>query len=232
MINTDPCQSREVPAQRSPSEDLAPVRPYRSPRRAAAAEFTRRAVLVAADDLFRARGWSGTSMREVAARAGVAVETVYATAGSKRALLRQVSDVAVVGDDNPVALAARPAFAALGIGTRGERVAAAARLLTGLNARTALLNRALEHAAPTDPGLADELESSRARQRATNRLALTLVLDREPDEALVDAVWAIGHGQVYLLLVESSGWSDRQYEHWLADTFDRQLSHLPERETP
>ena len=82
-------------------------------------------------------------MREVAARAGVAVETVYATAGSKRALLRQVSDVAVVGDDAQVALAARPEFAALGSGSRGERLAAAARMLTRLNSRTAALNRAL-----------------------------------------------------------------------------------------
>jgi len=221
-----------VPAQRSRPDDSAQTRPYRSPRRAAAAELTRRAVLAAADDLFRSRGWSGTSMREVAARAGVAVETVYATAGSKRALLRQVSDVAVVGDDAQVALAARPEFAALGSGSRGERLAAAARMLTRLNSRTAALNRALEHAAPTNPGLAEELGSSRARQRATNRLALTLVLDREPDDALVDAVWAVGHGQVYLLLVESAGWSDHQYERWLADMFDRQLSHLPEMETP
>ena len=196
------------------------------------ADLTRRAVLEAASDLFCSRGWSGTSMREVAARAGVAVETVYATIGGKRVLLAQVIDVAVVGDDEPVALAARPEFAAMGTGTRPARLAAAAQLLTGLNARTAALTRTLEHAALTDPGLADELAVSRTRQRETFRAALTLVLGREPDDALVDSVWVVGHGQVYLLLVEGSGWTDEQYRAWLADMFTRQLSHRNEKETP
>ena len=194
------------------------------------ADLTRRAVLEAASDLFRSRGWSGTSMREVAARAGVAVETVYAATGSKRVLLAQVIDVAVVGDAEPVALAERPEFAAMGTGTRQDRLAAAAHLLTGLNARTAALTRTLEHAALTDPDLADELATSRARQRQSHRAALALVLGYEPDDALVHSVWAVGHAQVYLLLVEGSGWTDEEYERWLADMFSRQLSHLTEKE--
>ncbi len=196
------------------------------------ADLTRRSVLAAADALFRSRGWSGTSMRDIAAEAGVAVETVYAAAGSKRTLLMQVIDVAVVGDDARVPLAERPEFVVLGVGSRHDRIAAAAHLLCGLNGRTAALNRALEHAAPGDRGLAEALGASRARQRATQRAGLTLVLGREPDDALVEGIWALCHGEVYLLLVESAGWSDEQYERWLADLLTRQLTHRPMEETP
>jgi AcrR family transcriptional regulator len=46
-------------------------------------------------------------MREVAAAADVALETVYSHLSSKRGLLLAVADEAVVGDDAPVPLAAR-----------------------------------------------------------------------------------------------------------------------------
>ena len=53
--------------------------------------------------LFAERGWA-TSVRDIAREAGVAVETVYSVVGSKRELLKVAMDVAIVGDDEPVAL--------------------------------------------------------------------------------------------------------------------------------
>ena len=61
-------------------------------------------------------------MREVAVEAGVAMETVYAYFPSKSALFQAVVDLAVVGDDQPVALAERAEFAAIGRGTRAGRI--------------------------------------------------------------------------------------------------------------
>lgn len=52
----------------------------------------RRAIVAAAADLFLQRGYSGTSMDEVAARASVSKQTVYAQFGDKEALF-----VAIVG---------------------------------------------------------------------------------------------------------------------------------------
>jgi AcrR family transcriptional regulator len=207
------------------------TRGYRSGLRQAMAAQTRQTVLSTAGELFRERGWSGTSMRHIAREAGVAVETVYSTAGSKRELLMQVLDVAVVGDDAAVPLADRPEFAALGRGDRRTRVNASARLLVGLNARTAGLNRALAQAAVADRGLAAALESSRRRQLATYREALALVLGVRPQRQLVEGVWAVGHSDTYLHLVVDAGWSLRRYERWLADTFFRLLVHLPEETT-
>jgi AcrR family transcriptional regulator len=135
----------------APKSVTAPVpeserRVYRSPRRQRQAAETRAAVLSAAVARFGSRGWSATGMRDVAAEAGVSVETVYATVGSKAGLLLAAIDVGVVGDVEPVPLAQRPEFARLGVGSFTDRVATAARLLTGINQRIAGLHRALVEA--------------------------------------------------------------------------------------
>ena len=114
--------------EKAGSESLR--REYRSPLRARRAAETRVALLDAASLLFTTSGWTGTGMRDVAAEAGVATETVYAHFPSKRDLLQGVVDIAVVGDDHPIALAERAEFAAIGQGTRAERIDAAVRLLT------------------------------------------------------------------------------------------------------
>src|ERR1700759_5486410 len=77
-------------------------RSYDSSRRQAMAEETRLSVIEAATTLFGRRGWAGTGMRDLAQEAGVSVETVYGTAGSKSQLLMRALDVGVVGDDQPV----------------------------------------------------------------------------------------------------------------------------------
>jgi AcrR family transcriptional regulator len=56
-------------------------------RRAERAAETRQAILRAAEDLFATRGWQGTLITEVAARAGVATATCYNHFGSKHALI-------------------------------------------------------------------------------------------------------------------------------------------------
>ena len=103
-------------------------RRYRSPLREQQAVQTRSAVIAAGIRLFGEKGWAGTGMRDVAAAAGVAIETVYASFRSKRELLTACIDRAVVADDEPVPLADRSSFLALGHGTRVQRAAAAAAL--------------------------------------------------------------------------------------------------------
>ena len=90
----------------------------------------------AATELFGEKGWAATGMRDVARAAGVAVETVYANFRSKSELLIACVNVAVVADAEPVPLAQRPAFLALGRGTRAQRVRAAARLLRDIHERS------------------------------------------------------------------------------------------------
>jgi AcrR family transcriptional regulator len=204
----------------SRSAEAAGPRRYRSRLREQQTAATRRKVVDAARQLFVANGWSATGVREVAAAAGVALETVYSHFSSKRGLLRAVADAAVVGDDAPVPLAERPEFLAIGQGRRPARIRAAARLLTAVHGRTAAVATLLRQAAPADEEIAEMLRSTRERQRSDVAGALELVVGRVPTPSECDGVWAIASPEVYLLLVEQSGWAPGQYEDWIAQTLD------------
>jgi AcrR family transcriptional regulator len=198
-------------------------RAYRSPRREQQAAETRAMVLAAAARLFGERGWAATGMRDIARAAGVSVETVYASFGSKADLLLAAIDVAVVGDTTPVPLDQRPEFAALGSGTRQQRARATARLVTGINQRTAGVILALREAAASDTALAQRMREREQRRRVNVEQGAALVAGRAvtPEEA--DGLWAVLTVEVYQLLTELRGWTPQQYEDWLAGVIDRLL---------
>jgi len=77
-------------------------RRYDSARRKEQARQTRAAILEAAQRLFAERGYASSTIEAIAAEAGVAVDTVYASFGSKRGVLSKLMDVRVGGDDQPV----------------------------------------------------------------------------------------------------------------------------------
>ena len=200
------------------------ARRYDSTLRQRMALQNRRAVLEAATARFCDRGWAA-SVRDIARAAGVSVETVYAHFGSKVDLLNEVVDVAVVGDDDPVALVDRPEFAALSAGNRRERVLAAAALNTAINQRTTPLFRALREAAAVEPVLASRLQGLRESQRQTVHAGLVMVTGREVTAMQADGLWALLSQEVYELLVGSAGWSPAQYQAWVAQAITT-LLHL------
>ena len=85
-------------------------REYRSPRRLAAAQETRARICAAAQELFLANGYAATSIRAIASAAGVAEKTVYLQFATKSAVLKEVVETAIVGDDQAVPAAARSWF--------------------------------------------------------------------------------------------------------------------------
>src|SRR3954447_9572957 len=84
-------------------------RVYNSPLRAEQAQRTRATVLDGASRCFLDKGYAATTMKDVAAAAGVSVQTVFGQ-GSKAALLLACVDRAVVGDDEDVPFARRELF--------------------------------------------------------------------------------------------------------------------------
>ena len=62
----------------SSTSDVIPLREQH-------AAVTRRAILQAARELFAEQGFANTTVKVLAERAGVAVQTIYATFGSKAA---------------------------------------------------------------------------------------------------------------------------------------------------
>ena len=199
------------------------TRRYDSGLRRRQAEQNRRTILDAATTLFSERGWS-VAVRDIANAAGSSVETIYAHFGSKPELLKQVLDVGVVGDDEPVALADRPEFTALSQGGPGDRAAAAARLVTGIARRTAGVQRTLREAATGEPELAARLEEARERQRLNVQVGGAMVAGRELSGAEAEGLWAVLSQEVYELLTGSAGWSPEQYEQWVAGAITRLLN--------
>jgi AcrR family transcriptional regulator len=193
-------------------------RRYHSPLREQRARQTREAVLAAATELFTTQGWAATGMRDIARAAGTATETLYAHFPSKTALLQTVIDIAVVGDEAPSPLAERPEFTALADGTRAERFAAAGRLVTAVNQRTAGFAKLIREAATGDGAMADLLEATRQRQWLDVQAAVRLLAGCDAPVRLLDGVWAVVSIEVYLLLVEVRGWSPEEYASWLAET--------------
>lgn len=213
-----------TPAGTEKSEEKERARrPYRSERRRQQATQTRELVLAAATSLFAERGWSSTGMRDVARSAGVAVETVYSGFGSKTELLLAAIDVSVVGDAEPVPLSQRPEFAAIGVGDAGERIAAAAQLVSAINQRTWGLRRALDEAARSEPYLAARLQELEDRRRDNIREGVELVVGGAVDDEVLDGLWVVMGADVFHLLTHVGGRSVADYERWLATTVGRLL---------
>lgn len=201
-------------------------RPYRSTHRQQQAARTRALVLEAATSLFADRGWSATGMRDIAKEAGVAVETVYASFGSKTDLLLTAIDVAVVGDAEPVALSQRPEFTALGVGDFTDRLDAAVRMIARINDRTWRLRRALNEAAGSEPQLEAKLHELELRRRHNTRQGVEMVLGRPVDDQVLDGLWVLMGADVYYLMTQIGERSVEAYERWLAATTRRLLSAI------
>ena len=157
-------------------------------------------------------------MRDVAADAGVSTETLYSHFSSKRRLLDAVIDIAVVGDDRPLAVAERREFAAMAQGSRTERISAAAQLIAVIHGRTAAFAKVIREAASSDAEIAEVLRATRERQRRDVGAGIELILEREPTAAERDGIWAMASPELYLLLVAESDWTPEQYEEWMAET--------------
>ena len=193
-------------------------RAYNSSRRAAQAAQTRADVLAAAVECFSESGWSGTTLNAVAERAGVAVETVYHGFGTKKQLLHEAMDVAVVGDAEPIPLAERPEWAEMQRGNRAERIAKGVALNTEIQARTARLWGAILEAARTDAEVAAVRDVNNANRAHDLKRGLELVLRKPIDGTAFDVLFALFGPEAYLVLTEARGLTRAQYETLLAET--------------
>jgi AcrR family transcriptional regulator len=205
-------------------------RAYRSPVRAERARRTRAAVLAAAHDLFVARGYAATTIRAVAAAAGVSVPTVEQAFGTKRTLLKQVVDVARAGDDEPVAVLDRaPARVAEATGTAAAFLAVAATEIGVVSARVSAVQAVLATAAVGDPEIAElarEIDAQRRVVAAWLVDGLHQRAGRRPGtdrEGAIDAVWTLLDPVVHRRLTADCGWSTDRFTEWLADALARLL---------
>jgi AcrR family transcriptional regulator len=199
------------------------------PAHAARAEqvrATRHKVLGAARDLFLRRGYFGATIEAIAQRAGVSPQTVYNVVGGKAAVLKAVYDVALAGDDEPVPVGARPAFA---------EVAAAPDPRSCLALYTRLGRQMFERAGPLvtvvfvegsgrDPDLRafiDKIESERRAGTAklAHHMATKFGLRPGLTEAeAADILWALTSPELVDRFTRRRGWTLDRFQQWQAQT--------------
>ena len=137
-------------ASRGENDRPAGQRSYDGRLRRRQADRTRAEILQAAARLFTEHGWAGTSMRAIAAEAGVAVETVYSSVGSKGTVLLAALQASAAEDDPAVPIAERPEIAAVGEGDFEQRAATAAALAAAGIVRTVGMHKAFQDGAAAD----------------------------------------------------------------------------------
>lgn len=205
-------------------KDAKPVRQYHSPMRQESARRTRQAVVRAASHLFVTSGYGRTSLAQVAAEAGVARPTVFAAFGSKAALLRQVLDEALAGDDEPVPVAQRPWFRpVLEAPAPAGVLEAYAGVCTLIGRRAAQVFEVVRRAADESPELTEIWETLLRNRRLGARMvverlaALGAPLRQGPDlERAVDELWFYNDPAHYGALVLHCGWTEESFRAWLA----------------
>jgi len=186
-------------------------------------------VLRAAKVLFSRKGYQAASVAEIASRAKVSVDTVYASEGRKPDLLLAVIDMTLAHSDEPVGAEDRDYVKNIRSATTAEgKIAAYAEGMRTVMPDTAPLLKALQEGALSDPDCA-LLQARLAERRAANMrlfaadLRSTGRLRRDlSDEEVADVVWSTNSVEYYTLL-SSRGWSTDQYAGHLRDLWTRLL---------
>lgn len=200
-------------------------RPYRSRRRREQAEETRRRILAAGRRLFVDQGYGVSTMEAIADEAGVAVQTVYATLGSKRGILLALLDE--MAADADISAMQKALAAATGDPPRQlrERLAFTTRFYAG--------GADLIHIARTVSGVEPDLRDLWSEgERRRHDAAGTLVAEWAKAGALApgmstrdaaDLFWALGGPDVFRLLITERGWSERRFKERIAAILEAAL---------
>jgi AcrR family transcriptional regulator len=197
------------------------------PRKERAAR-TRREVVRAAAEEFRASGYHGATMAAIARRAGVAVQTVYFVFHTKPLLLTAVIDAAVMGEENPVPPELTQWW------QEGTTTADGRRALelfvhnvAAIEQRAAALSRVAATAALTDEDVV-AVVAHHARLRRDGYRAYVEAMDArgllavDVDEAN-DVMLSLVGSEMFLVLTEDRRWSLQRYVAWTTEALGRLL---------
>jgi TetR/AcrR family transcriptional regulator, regulator of autoinduction and epiphytic fitness len=184
---------------------------------------TRARIVAAASTLFCEHGYLDTTMATIAAGAGVAVQTLYLSFGSKVAILGAAHDMAVVGDDDLIAVLDREWVAAARAEPDGLRALEVVMAnVRRINIRVAPIYGAIQ-AGAADPEVAALLDQIRAQRLSTMR-ALAEDLATKPGftplhsaDWAADILYAIASIEFLGLLTMQRQWSIDEYDAWVLE---------------
>lgn len=218
-------------------------RPVKTPQRTRAYDASgrqrlaverRRRILRAALDRFSSDGYAGTAMADVAADAGVSLDTVYATVGRKPRLLLAVHDLvlgegATTAEGEPLPALQRQYVADVQAAKSArEKLAVYAAALGRVLPQTAPLLEALREAGLADAECRRVWEEVERRRAANMRLLAadlrgTGELREElTDEDVADLIWSM-NAAPYFLSLQRRGWTPERYTDLVRTVWSRTL---------
>lgn len=186
-------------------------------------------MIEAAYRLMSTRGYSQTTLADVAQEAGVAVQTVYFTFHNKPALMRAAFEFAVHGDHRSVGPARQPWFEAM----RNEADLHKA-LAMFVEANTAILRRiaplvSIFQALANDPEITVFHQLSEQRRREGYRMVIATLTEKRPlrpdlsPEDATSILLALSGSDVYRTMVAEAGWSEAKWCSWAVRTLSETL---------
>jgi AcrR family transcriptional regulator len=201
-------------------------RAYRSPIREKQAQQTRDAILDAAAQSFVDTGYAGTTMKDIAERVGVSVQSVHLF-GPKASLLLAVVDRAISDGDDMSSTGTDSAFhAAVTARAKPEKLRRMRSFIRDRMPQAAPVLRAFRDAASSDPAIAQAWRHHEARRYADVSTFVEscgdLLRTGRTTQQAADVTWsAIVSPQVADMLIGGRGWTIDEYVDWAVETFDR-----------
>lgn len=198
-------------------------RSYRSPVRQQRAVDTRRRITGAASELFAEHGFAWTTVADIAARAGVAAPTVYATFGSKGAIVRALLAQMEQDADSPdwtrrITQETDP---------HAKLAAFAGWTATLLSSSKSVI--AVARGAAADPAINELREEGDRHRREGLRALIASLADLKAlpaeltQEHALDRAWMLTGVELYLSATEGCRWTDKEYQRWLTALLQQQL---------
>lgn len=192
------------------------------------ARLTQDEILKAARRLFAERGYTRTSVRDIAQAAAVSAQTVYDSIGTKQALVARLNDLI----DAEAGIGAIAGAAAQSKDPR-EVAALSAKVTRSMLEHCGDIIHALVTGAAAEPDLEVALAEGHRRHVEGARMVVGLLkkldaLDGAVDrKAAVENLAAITDFRFALLLRDSYGWSLDHIESWMAATSQALLLGRP-----
>jgi len=205
--------------------DVKSRRTYTSRLREEQARHTRVRILEAAQRRFTESGYAATTVESIAREAEVAVDTVYATFGTKRDLLAQLAYFRAAGDDAPVAVIDREGPQAARRETDQRRqIAMFARGVTDIIERIRPVDDILRSAGAVDAGVAALRTHIQEKRFSSIRAFAGWLASNGPlrsgistsDAATI--IWSLTSPEVHQLFCDVRGWSRPRYVRWLTES--------------
>ncbi|MGN9910366.1 TetR/AcrR family transcriptional regulator [Phytohabitans sp. LJ34] len=208
---------------------LPPVsrRRYDASGRRAQARVNRERILRVATRLFRAHGYTATSIAQVAAEAGVSTPTVFAAFKSKVNLLKEAVDAAIGGDTEEGDRRVHEAP------TAAEALRRYADAVADVAHRAYPIYAVAVAAADADPQIAALVaDLDRHRLTGAGYIATTVAAKRGDADLsrvgyLRDTIWALNSPLLYGLLVHQRGWPVEAYRDWVATALTALAAPVP-----